>query len=120
MEQETAIDVRAFSYYRQLGRVKKHLEDRIDEWLSLKEAARIAGMAECHFSTFFREKTGVTFRSWTASIRIRQARELLRRRGGSITEVAYSVGYQDLRTFERAFKRFTGLTPSQWRRAVRP
>ena len=115
MKREIVIDARAFRYYRQLGRVKQHLENRIEESLSLREAAGIAGMAECYFSAFFREKTGVTFKAWMGSERVRRAKELLRHPGHSITEVAYAVGFQDLRTFERVFKRLTKLTPSQYR-----
>ena len=38
----------------------------------------------------------------------------------SIPEVARRVGYRDLRTFERAFKRWTRLTPSQFKRSCAP
>jgi AraC-like DNA-binding protein len=35
----------------------------------------------------------------------------------SLTEIAFSLGFSDLATFSRAFKRWTGKPPGQWRRS---
>ncbi len=44
--------------------------------------------------------------------------ELLKARDFSITEVAYEVGFRDLRTFERAFKRYALKTPREFKKSV--
>lgn len=41
-------------------------------------------------------------------------------RDDSVARVAFAVGFRDVRTFERAFKRCVGLTPSAYRASVRP
>jgi AraC-like DNA-binding protein len=44
----------------------------------------------------------------------------MKARDYSITEVAYEVGFGDLRTFERAFKKHTLTTPMEFKKSVLP
>ena len=120
MDNKPTINERAFSYYSRLAKVKQYVEDNLVGDLSLSNVAEVAGMERRYFSRFFREKTGVRFSAWVASLRVRQAMELMRSANRSITRVAYSVGFRDVRTFERAFKRGTRMTPSAFRKSVRP
>lgn len=110
----------AFAYYPRLKRLKDHVDQHYDEELSLAVAARITGLEKKYFSTFFHEKTGVCFKDWLAHVRIARALEMLKAQDVSITRTAFAVGFQDLRTFERTFKRCTGMTPSAYKRKVRP
>ena len=111
---------RVFAYYNRLQRVKEHLDTHLSDRISLKTAAEIAGLEEKYFSTFFHAKTGICFTEWVTRVRVRRAMEMIKARNHSITNVAIAVGFQDLRTFERAFKRHTALTPRAFRGAVRP
>jgi two-component system response regulator YesN len=115
-----SINKRAFDYYSRLQRIQQHVRDHPEELISLRRAARIACLSEAYFSSFFHEKVGVRFRDWRSHQKVLHAIELLETHNRTITEVAMGVGFGDLRTFERTFKRHTGLTPRQFRRAVRP
>jgi hypothetical protein len=77
-------------------------------------------LEEKYFSAFFHRKTGICFRDWLAGRRVGRAIEILTQRDDTITNVAASVGFQDLGTFERSFKRLTGLTPRDFKRSVAP
>jgi transcriptional regulator GlxA family with amidase domain len=114
------VNDRAFTYYTRLGRLKTHLEQHIGEPLSAGEAARIAGVSQSYFSAFFHDRVGVRFTSWTRLVRIERARQMLDSADVSITDVAARVGFHDLRTFERAFKRTVSVTPREYKRRVRP
>jgi transcriptional regulator GlxA family with amidase domain len=114
------INIRAFTYYTRLQRVKDYVDKNISDDLSLGAAARVAGLEEKYFSTFFHAKAGVRFNHWVSYQRIRRAKELLWSSNQSITNVAFAVGFQDVRTFERAFKRVTSMTPFEYKKAVRP
>ena len=120
MENETTACERAFTYYSRLARVKEYVESNLDGDVSLATVAGVAGLEHGYFSRFFRQKTGVRFSSWVASLRIRQAMELMRSANRSIARVAYSVGFRHVRTFERTFKRDTMMTPSAFKKSVRP
>lgn len=111
---------RIFSYYPPLQRVREYVEQNLSEPISLREAASAAGLEEKYFSAFFHRKTGVCFRDWLAGRRVSRAIEILTQRDDTITRVAASVGFQDLGTFERSFKRLTGLTPREFKRSVAP
>lgn len=119
MFDSTQINERAFEYYARLRRVKQYIEDNYPEDISLEKAAQIAGMERKYFSTFFHKKVGICFRYWLMALRIGKAISLMETENHSITQIAFEIGYMDLRTFERAFKRCTGLTPTEFKRRVR-
>lgn len=111
----------AFSYYDRLGRVKRYVERHYrDEDLSLAKLASVAGLERRYFSSFFHDKTGVRLMDWITRLRIREAIEMMKVHNYSISRIGSSVGYQDLRTFERAFKRCTNQTPSAFKKTIRP
>ncbi len=115
-----AINRGAFRYYRRLARVERYAEEHPDEALPVKEAARIAGLSCKYFSAFFHTKVGVRYRDWSAHCHVERAKGLMTRRNCSITEVAWRSGFNDLRTFERTFKKHTGQTPRAFKKSVRP
>ena len=110
----------AFVYYQRLQRVKDYVDRKYDEEISLTEAARIAGLEKKYFSTYFRQKTGVCFKDWVTEVRVSQAKAMMEVQNYNITEIGFAVGFRDLRTFERAFKRCTGMTPRDFKNSVRP
>jgi transcriptional regulator GlxA family with amidase domain len=82
---------------------------------SLADAAVLAGLEAAYFSKVFRRTKGVTFAEWNARIRVEEAKSLLRIVDMSITAVAVSVGYQDVTTFERVFRRLEKVSPGTYR-----
>jgi len=46
--------------------------------------------------------------------------ELMKAGDFSITHIAYEVGFGDLRTFERAIKQHTRMTPREFKKSVAP
>lgn len=107
---------RTFEENERLRRVREHLEDNISQRLPLAEAARIAGFESTYFSSYFRKKVGITYVRWMNALRIAHAIELLRISKAEIGAISKTVGYSDLRTFERNFSRLTGQTPSAFRK----
>jgi AraC-like DNA-binding protein len=110
----------ALRYYSRLRRVRDHLLRCISEPLSAEGAARIADLSPNYFSTYFRQRVGMSFTHWAHGVRVQVALEMMRASDAPITEIAERVGYRDLRTFERAFKRHTSVTPRTFRVRVQP
>ncbi len=108
----------AFRYYRHLARVRRYVDQHHDQPLGLREVAASIGLSASRLSHLFTEKTGLPFQVWLRLERVSRARELLTATDLSITEVTYRVGFQSLRSFERAFKRFTGMTACEFKRRV--
>lgn len=114
------VNSRAFEYYRPLVRIKKFIDANYGGQISLHMAARVAAMEKSYFSTFFRRKVGIAFHDWLRRVRIEKAMAMFAEADCSISEVGSAVGYADLTTFERAFKKVTSLTPSQYKKRVCP
>ena len=114
------VDDDAFQYYERLGRVREFGQANLSQELPIQEVAKIAGLSPKYFTAFFRQHTGTCFRDWLASIRIDRARALLSERTRPVTEVAFLVGFRDVRTFQRTFKKLTGMTPRAFKKSVAP
>jgi AraC-like DNA-binding protein len=108
----------AFRYYRHLARVRRYVDEHHDQPVGLREVAASIGLSPSRLSHLFTEKAGLPFQVWIRLDRVHRARELLSATDMSVTEVTYRVGFQSLRSFERAFKRFTGMTALEFRRRV--
>ena len=111
---------RVFDYDPRLKRLRQYVDQNYSEHISLREAARIAALEISYFCTYFRTKIGINFTEWLRQFRIEKAMELMKTSDFSITEVAYKVGFWDLKTFERAFKKYTLITPREFKKSVRP
>ena len=116
----TPINYMAFQYYSRLKRVKEHVDEYYSEEISLEKAARIAATEKTYFSTFFRKKVGITFTDWLRRLRVAKAIEIIQTRNQSICDIAFEVGFGDLRSFERAFKRYTHMTAREFKKSILP
>jgi transcriptional regulator GlxA family with amidase domain len=84
--------------------------------ISEAELAKHACLAPRTFLRRFTKATGMKPLEYQQRLRISRAREMLEITRLGIDEIACRVGYQDLTSFRRVFKRFVGLTPSDYRR----
>ena len=107
-------------YYPRLKRLHQYVEQSYSEPIPLEKAARIAALESSYFSSYFRAKVGITFTDWLRQVRVEKAMELMKVNDFSISEVAGAVGFKDLRTFERAFKRYVLETPREFKKSVLP
>ncbi len=120
MAQGNDVNNGAFDYYSRLQRVKEHVDEYYSEEISLEKAAQIAATEKTYFSTFFRKKVGITFTDWLRRLRVAKAIEIMKTRNQTICDTAFEVGFGDLRSFERAFKRYTNLTAGEFKKSIVP
>lgn len=110
---------KAFSYYPPLARVARYVEQHLNEHISLKQAATVACLEEKYFSVYFHEKTGVCFSDWINYVRVNKAVQLLTQCDTPVAGIAEITGFNCLRTFERTFKKITGMTPMGFKKTIR-
>ncbi|MCC3376760.1 AraC family transcriptional regulator [Cohnella sp. REN36] len=96
--------------------VKEYVESHFGDDLSLDAIAGKLGITGPYLSTYFKEKTGINFSDYTYTVRMSKAKEMLKDTDLKIQDIASLVGYFTVASFNRVFKRFTGLTPSEFRR----
>jgi AraC family transcriptional activator of pobA len=82
---------------------------------SLSEAASAARLSRSRLCALIRQYTGTTFNTLIREMRIEEARERLVMTDETISQIAYTVGYNDEKYFLRAFKKSVGLTPGAYR-----
>jgi AraC family transcriptional regulator len=93
-----------------------YIEEHLAESISLAALAGLVGLSSCHFCRAFRQSFGMPPQRYQLSQRIERAKLLLAKHSASVTDVSYTVGYNDTSAFCTAFRRLTGLTPSAYRR----
>jgi two-component system, response regulator YesN len=116
----TALDFRdnqpKGQYVEIIRRTKEYIEQSYsDPELSLNKVANLANLSSSHFSVVFSKENGLTFKEYLTDIRMNRAKELLRMTALKSADIAYQVGYNDPHYFSTAFKKHTGLTPTEFR-----
>ena len=86
-----------------------------DPLLSTKEIAEYARLSASYACTVFKSETGQTLNQYLTEFRMERAKELLSDPRNNISEVAARVGYNDSNYFGKAFKKYTGFSPSDYR-----
>ncbi|MEO3946223.1 helix-turn-helix domain-containing protein [Gorillibacterium sp. CAU 1737] len=93
------------------------LNTKYDQDLSLTKLADKLNMSSTYLSVYIKEKTGSTFSDHLNDIRLRKAMELLVCTDQSVTAVSKQVGYANFTSFNRMFKKQTGMSPSEYRKS---
>ena len=68
-------------------------------------------------SAIFSQQLHIRFTDYINSLRIEEARRLLKNTEESITAISAAVGFETIRTFNRAFQRASGMSPTEYRKA---
>ena len=87
---------------------------QIESWLTINQAAELADMSVRSFQRRLAEQ-GETYGQLSDAIKAKVAKHLLENTDHSLSEIASALGYTERTNFVRAFKRWTGLTPKQFR-----
>lgn len=83
--------------------------------LRLDMVASAVYTSRYHFSRKFRRQTGRRFMDYVAMLRMTEARRLLIQTDLTVTSIAQRVGYGDLASFDRSFKRIFSTRPTEYR-----
>jgi AraC-like DNA-binding protein len=95
--------------------VKNYILDRYKEDIRLNDLERVSGLSGNYIITRFTEAFGLSPMQYLIWVRVQKAKELAIQTGLSVSEIAGEVGYADVHTFGKMFKKKTGLSLSQFR-----
>ena len=99
-----------------MAHVRRYLEDNYMFDISLDSVGEILHISPAYLSAQFKKYQKMNFLDCLTELRINAAKELLNDPFRSSAEVASMVGYEDASYFARAFKKRTGVTPTQYRK----
>ena len=100
----------------QRKRVLEYIEEHLSETITLSMLSALAQLSPYHFARAFKKTLGVPPHRYHMDRRVERAKVLLADR--SVTEVALAVGYAETSSFSSGFRRATGMSPTEFRRAL--
>jgi AraC-like DNA-binding protein len=100
-----------------LRRIYDLIDSRYREHVSVEEVAAAANMGREAFCRYFKKMTRLTFVEFLNHYRVNQSKRLLRQ-GKTITAACYGSGFESLSYFNRVFKKYSGESPSTFRKRL--
>jgi Response regulator containing CheY-like receiver domain and AraC-type DNA-binding domain len=99
-----------------IAEIKEYVAAHCQEPLSLADLSTRFFLSPIYLSQLFKQKTGETYMSYLARVRIDKAKQLLEKTDWKVYEICQQVGYSDTQYFARLFEKQTGWKPSEYRR----
>lgn len=81
----------------------------------MEETAKELGISSYYLSKLFKESENVNYIDYVNNLRIEYAKKQLMETEKSIKEICMESGYGDPNYFSRIFKKWTGVTPTEYR-----
>ncbi|MUT65285.1 AraC family transcriptional regulator [Paenibacillus sp. NEAU-GSW1] len=95
-----------------------HINEHPEAPLTLAALAGMASVTPAHFSRVFKQLTGMNLTEYVTAKRIVLAKERLAASDDNIAVIAERCGFESLPHFHRMFKKFTGDTPSAYKKSI--
>ncbi len=80
------------------------------------ELACVSDLSVAYFRKLFRDATGMSPINYVRLFKIKKAKEMLKSDYSSITDIAFSLGYNNVYEFSREFKKCSGISPSEFKK----
>lgn len=95
---------------------KNYMKEHFREQVTLEDVSALAGFSPTYFSALFKKETGSAFLEYLQSVRMDEAKRLLKETNLSVIAICEKVGYSDVKYFTKSFIKHTGLKPGEYRK----
>ncbi|WP_127490757.1 response regulator transcription factor [Paenibacillus glycanilyticus] len=102
-----------------IDKIKMYIDRHYGEAINLQELADHAAMNKTYMCTLFKQETGMTIGTYTVTVRMREARNVLMATTEKIYSIANQVGYEDVTYFSQLFKKHYGLSPLDYKKRMK-
>lgn len=99
--------------------IQTFIEKSLDQPISLSMLANRLGYTETYCSKIIKQKTNMGFVEYVNQIRLREAESYLQRTDMHITQICHTVGFNSTASFNRNFKKYRGISPTEFRKNAR-
>ncbi|TMV47388.1 helix-turn-helix transcriptional regulator [Paenibacillus mesophilus] len=96
--------------------IARYIEEHYRDDLHLDHMAEKLETSPKYFSNYFKKTFGINFIEYLNRVRLAQAKELLKQTELSVAEIGERTGYQNSSTFTSTFKKYYGISPSDYRK----
>lgn len=98
-----------------IKKAMSYISDNFASNITLDDVARHVHLNPAYFSTIFKQSCGSSFKEYLNMMRIEESKRLLANTDYSVVDIAVATGFMDQSYFSKVFKKYTGLTPKQYR-----
>ena len=102
-----------------INRATRYIEENFSGELKVEMLAQMLDLDRMYLRNLFVKHTGMSTMDYIMSTRMTHAKALLENGSERISAIANAVGYKDVLCFSKAFKKFTGVSPSEYRAGIR-
>ena len=95
-----------------------YIENNCTQDLTLEQVSSQVRLSSPYFSRLFKRKTGNNFKKYVTAVRLQKAIKYFRTNNLTIKDIALQVGYGEARYFSYVFKKYYGITPSEYRKTI--
>ena len=95
--------------------IKSIIEEKYFENITVNDISKLVFLSTNYICMIFKRDTGTTINDYITRIRIEKAIEMLKDPGIKLYDICYAVGYSDPSYFSKVFKKYTGLSPKQYK-----
>ena len=97
-----------------ISEAKDYIKQNYNEELHLKDVAMAICISPQYLSKIFKDEVGVNFIDYLTTVRIEEAKKMLKEQNISIKEICFKIGYNDPNYFSRLFKKIVGVSPTEY------
>lgn len=105
--------------YRRLNEVRDYIDSCFNEDISLEALSKIALMSPFHLLRQFRKNYHITPHQYLINRRLERAKHSIAHSNASVADISLMIGFRDASSFSKLFKQRFGLSPQQYRLAVK-
>lgn len=101
-----------------LEKARQYVRDNVDKRILLQDAADYVCLSPGYLSALFKKQYDQSFVEFINEEKCRRACELIRQGQHRINEISYMLGFENAYYFTRVFKRYTGMTPTEYQKKL--
>lgn len=98
---------------------KQFIQAHVDEPIALAQVVAHVRVSRFYFCKLFKRATGMTLTEYVTRVRLEKAKALLVDPALRVSEIVYAAGFGSIPRFNSVFKRYVGMTPTDYRAAQR-
>lgn len=110
------VEIRVESKNKYIEQIQEYVRIHYKEDIDFEKLAEAVGISYSHMRKLFRDELNTSMTDYINNIRIGKAKALMKDTDYTLQEIAQKVGYQNIQSFKRFFKKYEGIAPAEFRK----
>ncbi|MBB6481119.1 helix-turn-helix domain-containing protein [Spirochaeta isovalerica] len=101
------------------NKVVNFMEDNLASSFEICDLCRSVGYSRSYLHRIFKERTGQSVMEYYKRVKIERVKQMIREGSNNFTQICDELDFTSLQHFSRVFKRYVGMTPSEYSQSVK-